>query len=165
MAKIARLLLLIVAAAVLTMSSTSCNLVPFLSYKTYKSDVEGFRVSFEYPRSWDARQIVSGGPGVAISMSNASSGFVSSQPTKANGGEFANPAELAEHVSSTQSNVPELKVLSRGKASLGSVEGEELTVSYRFHVESPQDFLPTGKVIDRRLVESDLAVEHNGRIY
>jgi hypothetical protein len=143
-------------------SWSSC--IPGLTNRTFRGDIQGFQVSFEYPYWWRVTQIVSGPPGVSISMSSFSSGFVTSQPS-GGGGLYADVAALVEHWLSRYSNLPESKVLSRGNSTLGFAEGEELIVSWHYHAEGPNEALPYGKVIDKTVVETNLAVEHNGRIY
>lgn len=158
----------VIAQLILVLILPSCNWIPGTGYRLFRSNVEGFHISFEYPFSWQAGRVQTtlNGTGVFILIGGNSSMTVSSELTKATGGTYDNASELMNSFYSQVPRVLESKVLNWGKVKLGNTEAQELIFSSRLYVTAEYDpHLPVGTVIDKIVVQWQIATDYKERIY
>jgi len=138
-------------------------------YRLFTGRTEGLRISFEYPEMWRRKDIEKHDAFEDLRLLSDNSAYVdiSSDVNAAKGGEFENAHALLEDWLDSFSSEQEFEILSRGKALLGNVEGEEAVYSYFFVNYPNPDWHPGAPPLgpDKYVIKRFLAVDYKGRIY
>lgn len=167
------LILLAVIVIVPTTIVSSCGFPSFVTdpaaktpgYRLFTGRTEGFRISFEYPDTWQRQAIYKYDTLRSIYLkSETSKTYVSSDMSYPNEPGADNASDSVQRHLRDASRREEFQLLSHTKVHLGQAEGEELVYFYRLTVP-PEFAYPRGTVIDKLMVERYLAADYEGRIY
>ena len=168
---------LLTFVTIFTIVFSSCGYLGYVTdpasktqgYRIFTGQTEGFRISFEYPKTWTRQAIQNDKASKSLNIHTPySSIIVSSDATVGNGGDFINAAELIQHEIDLNLNKefpsPGFQIISQNNIQLGKVDGEDLVYSFRLQglaVEAPAEKANIDKIVLQRITAAD----YKGRIY
>ena len=138
--------LIAVTLGIITTFGNACNIHSVVSdpasdtpgFKLFKGTTKGFRISFEYPDSWDRVSVDRVGTYSYMPLLPTDcSVIINTDAKKSKGGTYSNSSEAIQHGIDSESTLTDFTILKHDMIQLGQVEGEELMYSYIYPGQDP----------------------------